>query len=47
MFTAAIAIYFILALFLGAMWPIEMFSRAGLLGMLIVVGWVSLLVAGL
>lgn len=47
MLAVAIIIYVILAIILGPMWPLEMFSRAGLLGKIIVAAWVALLIAGI
>lgn len=47
MLIVAIIIYFILAVFLGPLWPLEMFGRGGLLGKIIVAAWVALLIAGL
>lgn len=47
MLTAAIIIYIVFAILFGPLWPLEMFGRAGILGKLIVAGWVALLVAGM
>ena len=47
MLTIAIIIYFILAFFLGALWPLSMFGKGGCLGQLIVAAWVALLIGGL
>lgn len=43
--TIAIIIYFIFAILFGPLWPLSMFSQAGLLGKLIVAGWAALLIA--
>lgn len=47
MLTAAIIIYIVLAILFGPLWPLSMFAKAGILGKLIVVGWVALLIVGL
>lgn len=47
MLIAAIIIYIVFALLFGALWPFSMFGRGGCLGQIIVIAWVSLLVAGL
>ena len=47
MFIAAIIIYVILAIILGPLWPLSMFGKGGLIGKLVVAGWVALLIAGL
>ena len=47
MFIAAIVIYIVLAILLGPLWPLQMFGKGGLLGKLLVAGWVALLIAGL
>lgn len=43
----AIIIYVILALFLGPLWPIEMFAKGGCLGQIIAGAWWCLLLAGI
>lgn len=48
MFIAAIIIYAVLAIIAGPWWPIELLAgKAGLLGILLVLGWIALLIAGL
>jgi hypothetical protein len=47
MLTVAIIIYVILAFFFGPLWPLSMFDKGGCLGQIIVLAWVSLLIAGL
>ena len=47
MTTLAIIIYVILAFFLGPLWPIEMFVKAGCLGQIISGAWWVLLLCGM
>lgn len=47
MLVAAIIIYIILAIVAGPLWPLEMFSKGGILGIIFVIGWFILLIAGL
>lgn len=47
MFIAAIIIYIILAIAVGPLWPLEMFAKGGILGIIFVIGWFVLLIAGL
>lgn len=47
MFVLAVIIYVILAIAVGPLWPLEMFAKGGLLGIIFVIGWFVLLTAGL
>lgn len=48
MFTAAIIIYVIFAFIAGPMWPLQLLGgKAGLLGYVLVIGWLALLIAGM
>jgi hypothetical protein len=48
MLIAAIVIYVIAALLAGPLWPLQLISgKAGILGVLLVIGWLVLLVKGM
>jgi len=45
MSTLAIIIYLVVSFFLGFTWPIDMFFRGGILGIILSLSWVALLLA--
>lgn len=47
MFTAAIIIYVIMAFLTGPLWPLELIGgKGGILGYILVIGWICLLIGG-
>lgn len=48
MFTAAMIIYIIGAIFLGPFWPLDLLGwKAGPIGFILGLGWLSLFIGGL
>jgi hypothetical protein len=47
MFTAAMIIYVIVSILAGPFWPFDLLAgKAGLLGRILVIGWIYMLIKG-